>query len=114
MTITEMRSDLEKIIKTHVYQNNSKYANYNAKMFMDRTGVWYDDILKEHNIDPESAEYYDILMSHWLPSLSDWEIETTYENIYNSWFEMNWYYDHQRNYEVLKDKIIKYDQRKKN
>lgn len=111
ITITEMRDELEKIIKTHVYQNNSKYASHNAKMFMDWTTIWYNNLLWD--TDPESADYYDVLMSHWLPSLSDWEVETTYESLYNSWFEMNGYYDHQRNYEVLKDKIIKYDQKHK-
>lgn len=113
MNMQTMRDDLQKILIDHIYQNNSKYASHNAKQFMDWTGIMYMDILEENNMDPELVDYYDILMSHRLPSLSDWEVEATYTNIYNSWFEMNGYYNHQRNYDVLKEKIIKYDRRNK-
>ena len=111
MTTQQMRDELEKIIKDHIYQNNSKYASYNAKQFMDWTGIGYDDLLWD--TDPELADYYDIMMSHWLPSLSDTEIEGTYTNLYYSWFQDNWYYNHQQKYDEMKRKIIEYDRRKR-
>lgn len=72
---------------------------------MNRTGISYQDIYTDMWVDEDSADHYVILTEHFIPSLTDGEVETTLDNIHWGWFESNGYYD-DSNYDALVDDMI--------
>lgn len=96
---------LSSIIDEYIKVRNEKTRSFLAKRFMDRTWVGYDDLFDWQ--DTEEADYYDIMVYHRLPDLSDWEVETTLDNIYSYWFVENWYTQPDIYYEDLVTKMIR-------
>lgn len=90
------------MIESNVKVPNYNSRNLNAKQFMDWTGIWYDDLVT----DEDDTDYYDILVSHFLPSLTDWEVEITVEGIYSYFFTEHPSFSLDRNYDTLVDDML--------
>lgn len=57
------------------------FTNHSAKMFMQRIKTDLSDIYSDLWIDEESADHKEILFYHFLPNLSDSEVEATMDNL---------------------------------
>lgn len=78
---------LNKIINDYIKNPNSNTQDLLARRFMDWTWLSYKDIYEDMEVNENNADHYDILVSHFIPTMTDWEIELTIETILEKWID---------------------------
>lgn len=78
---------LNKIVNDYIKNPNSNTQDLLAKRFMDWTWLSYKDIYEDMEVDENNADHYDILVSHFIPTMTDWEVELTIETILEEWID---------------------------